>query len=66
MPAFLDANNLQPYVSNELKAVLNKSDYIDLNGKEDSEYDATILPLLCKVYLDAREEKKLKTQKVSH
>lgn len=54
MPAFLDANNLQPFVGEDLRGVLNKIDYIDKNGKEGQGFDANILPLLCKVYLDAR------------
>lgn len=42
MPAFIDANNLQPFVGEALKAVLNRVEYIDLNGNVDSGYDATI------------------------
>ena len=64
MPAFLDANNLQPFVGEDLMGVLNKVDYEDLNSKEDSGYDASILPMLCKVYLDAREAKVLKPQQL--
>jgi len=64
MPAFLNANNLQPFVGKDLMSVLNKVDYIDLNGKNDSGYDASILPMLCKVYLDARQEKILKSQQI--
>jgi len=62
MPAFLNANNLQKYVSPELTAVLNKTPYLELSGKENDGYAATILPLLCKVYLDAREDGALKPQ----
>jgi len=62
MPAFIDANNLQPFVGEDLKGVLNQIYFIDKNGKEDSAYNALILPLLCKVYLDARAGKVLKTQ----
>ena len=62
MPSFIDANNLQPFVGDDLKGVLNQIDFIDKNGKEDSAYNALILPLLCKVYLDARADKVLKTQ----
>jgi hypothetical protein len=64
MPAFLDANNLQPYVGDDLMGVLNKVDYEALNNKEDSGYDASILPMLCKVYLDARQAKVLKPQQL--
>lgn len=64
MPAFLNANNLQPFVGEDLTGVLNKVDYVDLNGKEDSGYNALILPMLCKVYLDARQSGVLKTQQL--
>src|SRR4051812_41135416 len=57
MPSFIDAKNLQPFVGEDLKGVLKQIDYIDKNGKEDSGYSALILPMLCKVYLDARATK---------
>ena len=65
MPAFIDANNLQPFIGNDLIGVLNTVDYIEKNGKtQSSGYNALILPMLCKVYLDARQEKVLKTQQL--
>jgi hypothetical protein len=62
MPPFLNANNLQPYVGKDLMQVLKKVTYIDLGGKEKQGFKANILPLLCKVYLDARANKVLKSQ----
>jgi len=65
MPSFIDANNLQPFIDGDLLGVLNQIDYIDKNGKsESSGYNALILPKLCKVYLDARQDKVLKTQQL--
>lgn len=65
MPAFIDANNLQPFIGEDLRGVLNKVDYTDKNGVQASGFDAHILPLLCKVYLDARAEKNvLKPQQI--
>ncbi len=64
MPSFIDANNLQPFIDEKLKGVLNQYNYTDLNGKEETGYNALILPMLCKVYLDAREAKVLKTQQI--
>ncbi len=61
MPAFIDANNVQPYINQDLKAVLNIITYISKNGNESTGYDANILPLMCKMYLDARQDKVLKT-----
>jgi hypothetical protein len=57
MPSFIDANNLQSFVGEDLKGVLNQIEYLDTTGKVDSGYDALILPMLCKVYLDARAYK---------
>jgi len=58
MPAFLTSNNLQPFISNELRQVLNPIDYESLSGKESRGYKAEILPLLCDVYLEARNARK--------
>jgi hypothetical protein len=60
MPAFIDANNLQPFIGEDLRGVLKQLDYIDKNGNESSGYNASILPLMCKMYLDAREANELK------
>lgn len=55
IPAFMDAKNLQPFVSKDLKEVINKIDYIGLNDKLQSGYNANILPLVSDLYLKARE-----------
>lgn len=60
VPTFIDAQNIQPFVSEELSAKLKRIDFIDKNGKESNGYDALILPLLCKVYHDARADGALK------
>lgn len=64
MPSFIDANNLQPFVGEDLSGGLKQLDFIDLNGKQDSAYNALILPMLCKVYLDARQARVLKSQQM--
>jgi len=65
MPSFIDANNLQPFIGNDLKEVLKQIDYVEKNGKtQSSGYNALILPKLCKVYLNARQEKVLKPQQL--
>lgn len=55
MPSFLDANNLQPFVSEQLKEVINPVPYRPLRGQVKDAYDARILPLVCDVYLAARQ-----------
>lgn len=62
MPAFIDANNLQPYINQDLKEVLNVINYSSINGNDSTGYDANILPLMCKMYLDARQANVLKIQ----
>ena len=54
-PVFMDAKNLQPFISNDLKEVINKIEYVDTKGNIQSGYDATILPLVADLYLKARE-----------
>lgn len=58
MPSFIDANNLQPFINNELGDVLKPLEYFNIKGKPISGYKAEILPMLCNVYLDARNTKK--------
>lgn len=58
-PAFIDAKNLQPFINEDLDGVLKPIDYISKNGNPTQGYNAEILPRLCKVYLDAREKKKI-------
>lgn len=59
LPSFIDANNLQPFINEELRMVLKGVDYINKNGSINSGYEATILPLICDVYLEARKKEKL-------
>jgi hypothetical protein len=64
MPAFLNSNNLQSFVGKDLRGVLNKIEYTDLSGKAAEGFNALILPMLCKVYLDARDAKALVRQQL--
>lgn len=54
-PVFIDAKNLQPYIDEELRKVINKIQYVNLQGGIQDGYDATILPQVCDLYLKARE-----------
>lgn len=65
MPSFLDAQNLQRFVSTELNEVIKPIFFTTLSGKEMTGYDATIIPLVCDVYLAARTEDAL-TKKQKH
>lgn len=63
MPSFLNANNLQPFVDEEVMEWTRLIEYKDLNGGIKAGYNAKLLRGICKVYLDARNAGKLlKTQ----
>ena len=64
IPAFVDAKNLQQLIDEPLRAVLNHVDYIDKNDNISAGYSAEILPLMCKLYLDARENNILVKQQM--
>jgi hypothetical protein len=54
LPGLIDAQNLKPFISAELSKLIKPVKYINGSGKEDEGYDATVLPLICEVYVDAR------------
>lgn len=55
MPSFINANNLQPFVSQQLKEWTRLISYTDIKGVRRQGYNARILAGLCKVYIDARK-----------
>lgn len=55
IPSFIDANNLQPFIDEGLRGVLNSIQYVKKNGGKTSGYKAEIVPMLCEVYLSARD-----------
>ena len=62
IPTFMDAKNLQQFISSDLQAVIQKIEYIDLNGKKQLGFDANILPLVSDLYLKARENGAIKKE----
>lgn len=63
-PVFMDAKNLQPFISDELNGIVNKIEYVDKKGNVQSGYNATILPLVADLYLKVRAEKKLHVSQI--
>ena len=59
-PVFMDAQNLQPYISEDLIKVINKIEYKGLKGKKQEGYDAVILPMVSELYLKARADGAIK------
>lgn len=54
IPTFMDAKNLQEFVNQDLMSVINKVEFIAIDGKLNEGYDANILPLVADLYLQAR------------
>ena len=44
IPVFIDAKNLQAFIDADLREVINKIVFVNLQGKIQEGYDATILP----------------------
>jgi len=64
LPPFLAALNLEPFISDELRAVMAPIPYRPVTGGRAWGYQAEILPLVCDVYLEADAAGKLlKSQK---
>lgn len=57
LPPFLAAENLQPFISDELKRSLSPLAFRNERGVKSYGYEATVLPMVCEVYLRARDQK---------
>jgi conserved hypothetical protein len=53
IPPFLAAKSLEPFITQEIIQRTRLIEYQDGNAKK-SGYDSALLPLMCKMYLDAR------------
>ncbi len=60
LPAFLRSNNLKPFITNELRDSTTPIIFKTDRGKKAFGYRASLLPLVCQVYLEARDDKKLR------
>ena len=54
-PNFLEANNLQPFITSDLESVLESVEYRSSTGALAKGYRAEIVPMVCEVYLKARD-----------
>lgn len=55
MPSFINANNLQPFVDEELREWTELISYKTISGVVKTGYNARILRGLCRVYMEARK-----------
>lgn len=64
LPSFLDAKNLRSFITQEVRDGIKGVEYISKSGKEILGYDATVIPLVCDVYLSARNARVLTTNQL--
>jgi hypothetical protein len=62
LPNFLGASNLIPFISKDVYDVLEPIEYRDIRGQKVVGYKAELLPLVCEVWLKARDADKLRNQ----
>jgi hypothetical protein len=65
IPAFMDAQNLQPFIDQELMGLIKPIEYMDGKSLKVG-YNALILPALCDLYLKARRSPNGLTPKQAH
>ena len=59
---FINSKNLKPFISNELRLVIESPIQFEFEGRTASGYPATLLVSLCNVVLEARTEEALQKQ----
>ncbi|MBW3599112.1 MAG: P63C domain-containing protein [Planctomycetes bacterium] len=59
LPPFLAPANLKPFISEELRQSTTPVVFRNLNGNRAFGYDAMLLPMVCEVYLEARDNEAL-------
>ena len=64
LPAFLRANNLKPFISKDLETASLPIIFKPNKGSRAYGYKADLLPLVCQVYLEARDAKELHSTQV--
>lgn len=55
LPVFVEANNLKPFISSELEPVLSSREIKTPKGVSSEAFSAEVLPVVCDIYLRARE-----------
>jgi hypothetical protein len=62
LPPFLAAENLRPFISGELRQATAPYFFRSLGGADAYGYDALLLPMVCEVYLTAKDHQKTTRQ----
>lgn len=55
LPSFLDAKNLEPFITDDVRKSLDSVDYLGKRGQKITGYLAELIPEVCRVYLRAAE-----------
>ncbi|WP_298289505.1 P63C domain-containing protein [Novosphingobium sp.] len=55
LPSFLDAKNLEPFITEDVRKVLDSVDYLGKRGQKITGYLAELIPEVCRVYLRASD-----------
>jgi len=64
VPSFLDAKNLELFITNEIQSQIRPITFIGTNGSECIGYRAETIPIVCDIYLSVRESGKLTTSQI--
>lgn len=56
LPSFLQAKNLQAYVTDDIHDVIRPVQYFGINGVEATGFSAETIPTVCDIYLSALKE----------
>ena len=59
LPAFLNAKNLKPFISNELLVTSSQIEFRRLRAGKAFGYSADLLPKVCEVFIDAERKQAL-------
>ena len=64
VPSFMDAKNLDRFIDNDLEGVINPIEILTKNGQRVYGYKAEVIPLVCDLYLKARDADVLTPQQL--
>lgn len=64
LPVFLTADNLKPFITDELVGNSIQIDFVATNGVRAIGYPAELLPQICEVFIDAKEAGVLKANQL--
>jgi P63C domain-containing protein len=62
VPSFMDAKNLEPFVDKDLEAVINPIEFKSKSGQRIYGYKAEVIPMVCELYLKARDQQSVLTK----